>query len=297
MREAHLRDLIAVVESGSLRSAAKQLGISLGAVSKNLSALEKNLGVPLLVRTTQGVQPTEYGRIVLRRARVVEAELRHMQEELDVLGGAQLGTVSVGLSATSETALLPAVIGRFRGTHPQVMVSVMGGRSASTIAALREGRIDFAIGPALSEAESADLHLERLFSTDLAVVARAGHPKSRATALEELADMEWVTALREPRSLLTRPFAERGLRHPSIAAHSDSSSATLTLLLGTDLLSISPLAAVQPYVDAGLLAVLPIELGLPPVIQHLITPGVRPLTPFAQALSTEFRRASRALRR
>ena len=80
VREAHLRDLIAVIETGSVRSAARKLGLAQAAVSKNLTALEKSLGVPLLVRSARGVEPTEFGRIVLRRARVIDAELRHLQE-------------------------------------------------------------------------------------------------------------------------------------------------------------------------------------------------------------------------
>ena len=67
MREAHLRDLIAVIETGSIRSAARKLGLAQAAVSKNLTALEKSLRVPLLVRSARGVELTEYGRIVLRR--------------------------------------------------------------------------------------------------------------------------------------------------------------------------------------------------------------------------------------
>jgi DNA-binding transcriptional LysR family regulator len=91
MREAHLRDLIAVIETGSIRSAARKLGLAQAAVSKNLTALEKSLRVPLLVRSARGVELTEYGRIVLRRARVIDAELRHLQDEIETLRGDRHG--------------------------------------------------------------------------------------------------------------------------------------------------------------------------------------------------------------
>jgi LysR family transcriptional regulator, regulator of abg operon len=297
MREAHLRDLIAVFDSGSVRAAARKLGLSQAAVSKNLSALERSLGVPLLVRNPHGVEPTEYGRVVLRRARVVDTELRRLQEELEGLAGGRGGCVSVGLSATAEALLLGTAFKRFRTLYPDVLVSVTGGRSSTTIAALREGRIDFAVGPAPEgdAAAATDLHFERLMSSDFAVVARADHPLAHAASLAELAGAQWVVALRPPERVpvLTEAFREQGLAAPVIAAHCDSSSALVHLLLSTDLVTLASGAALRGFCRPGLLVELPLRLALPDVVQQVITSASRPLTAAARALADEFRRASR----
>lgn len=299
MREAHLRDFIAVIETGSVRSAARKLGLTQAAVSKNLTALERSLGVSLLVRSSQGVEPTEYGKLALRRARIIDAELRHLQEELDNLAGERHGWVTVGLSGTAEALLLPTALERFHEANPDVIVSLLGGRSATTIAALREAKIDFAVGPVPSDYTGSDLHLERLCSSELGVVVRADHPLAGATELAEIAHLPWAFAVRQADGspAVSAIFRDRGLPPPNLAAHCDSSSALTSVLLQTDVVSLTSVAAHEPQLSRGLLKVLPIKLGLPPVVQHLMTSATRPLTAAAVALATEFRRASRRLRR
>lgn len=298
MREAHLRDLIAVIETGSVRSAARKLGLTQAAVSKNLTALEKSLGVPLLVRSTQGVEPTEYGRIALRRARVVDAELRHLQEELASRDGQRGGEVVVGLSATAEAMLLPAAMERFRAHSPEVLISIVGGRSSTTIAALREARIDFAVGPLPPDQPVTDLHTERLFSSELGFVVRAGHPAAGATDIALLAPYGWLFGVRQSGGPIVKSLLrERGLPEPMLVAHCDSPSALISILLQTDHVTLTSLAALEPLRQQGLIKVLPIQLPLPPVVQHLLHSAMRPLTAPAAALAAEFRRASRRLRR
>jgi DNA-binding transcriptional LysR family regulator len=299
MREAHLRDLLAVIETGSVRSAARKLGITQAAVSKNLTALEKSLGVPLLVRSTQGVEPTEYGRIALRRARVVDAELRHLQEEIESLGGERNGLITVGLSATAEAMLLPSAVARFRERTPDALISVLGGRSSSTIAALREAKIDFAVGPLPTDQNITDLHTERLCSSDLGIVVRTGHPAADARDLASLVPYGWLFSVRHTGSQpsIVSLMRERGLPNPTLVAHCDSSSALVCLLLQSDHVTLTSLAALEPLRQQGLLKVLAIDLDLPPVVQYLMTSAMRPLTVSAAALAAEFRRASRRLRR
>jgi DNA-binding transcriptional LysR family regulator len=110
MREAHLRDLIAVIETGSIRSAARKLGLAAGGGQQEPHGARKVVEGALLVRSARGVELTEYGRIVLRRARVVDAELRHLQEEIESVRGDRQKLIAVGLSATAEAMLLPAAV-------------------------------------------------------------------------------------------------------------------------------------------------------------------------------------------
>ncbi len=298
VREAHLRDLIAVIETGSVRSAARKLGLAQAAVSKNLTALEKSLGVPLLVRSARGVEPTEFGRIVLRRARVIDAELRHLQEELESAGGEGRKLITVGLSATAEAMLLPTAVARFREHTPNALISVLGGRSSSTIAALREARIDFAVGPLPTDQSLSDLHTEQLCSSDMGIVVRAGHPAADARDLAALVPYGWLYSVQQSGGpMIVTLMTRQGLPAPTLVAHCDSSSALVSMLLQSDLVTLNSLGGLEPLRERGLLKVLPIKLDLPPAVQHLVTPTKRPLTPSAAALADEFRRASRRLRR
>ena len=298
MRHAHLRDLIAVVETGSVRSAARKLGLAQSAVSKNLTALEKSVGVPLLVRSVRGVEPTEFGRIVLRRARVVDAELRHLQEEIESVRGDRQKLITVGLSSTAEAMLLPAAVARFREHTPDATISVLGGRSTSTIAALREAKIDFAVGPLPTDQSVSDLRTEQLCSSDLGVVVRGDHPAAHARDLSRLAPYGWLYSVQQSSTpTIVALMRKLALPDPQLVMHCDSTSAMISMLLQSDHVTLNSVAALKPLCEPGLLKVLPIKLDLPPSVQYLMSPTMRPLTESAAALADEFRRASRRLRR
>jgi len=298
VQNAQLRDLIAVVETGSVRSAARKLGLAQAAVSKNLSALEKSLGVPLLVRSARGVEPTEVGRIVLRRARVVDAELRHLQEEIERYLGERQNVVTVGLSATAEAMLLSNALARFRESSPETLVSVFGGRSSSIIAALREAKVDFAVGPLPTGEGMSDLNAEQLCSSDLGIFVRADHPAANARTLSSLVPYGWLYNVRQSgEPAIVSLMRQQGLPDPVLVAHCDSPSALVDLLLQNDYVALNSVAAMEPLRQRGLLKLLAIGLDLPPAVQYLLTPMMRPLTSPAAALAAEFRRTSRRMRR
>ena len=92
MKLNQLRDFIAVVEHGSLRLAAAQLGLTAAALSKSLSALEEELHVQLLVRHSRGITLTPFGHTFLARARRIASEAQKATEEMAQLRGEREGT-------------------------------------------------------------------------------------------------------------------------------------------------------------------------------------------------------------
>src|SRR6476659_5805922 len=100
-RRLKLRDLYVlktVVQRGSMGKAATQLAISQPAVSKAITDLEQVLGVRLLERTRQGVEPTPYGTALLKWSAAVFDDLRQGVEEIDFLADPTAGRVRVGTS-------------------------------------------------------------------------------------------------------------------------------------------------------------------------------------------------------
>src|SRR5215472_11158303 len=81
LRELHT--LETVVQSGSMAKAASYLGLSQSAVSKSITEMEHTLGVPLLDRTSRGVEPTAFGRILLKRSAVIFDELSQGLKEIE----------------------------------------------------------------------------------------------------------------------------------------------------------------------------------------------------------------------
>jgi LysR family transcriptional regulator, regulator of abg operon len=295
MREAHLRDFIAVIETGSVRAAAKRLNLTQGAVSRNLTALERSFGISLLIRSAHGVEPTEIGRAVLHRARAVDSELRKMREDIDTFSGGHSARVSFGISAAAEALLLAPTIVQVRKQLPNTMLSIVGGHFGTTVAALREGRVDFVIGSVPPTLEAADLSKERLLSTDLVIVARSGHPAVRCTNLADLCHYEWVLGARVPDAEpgVAAQFRERKLAPPRYVVQRESSNGLLHLLLGTDMLAVSSVAAVAPFCQHGMLRIIPVDAKFGPAVHYLIKLSGRPLTSAASTVAAEFRKTSR----
>ena len=80
-----LRILRTVVEAGSMGKASESLSVSQPAVSKAIAALERSLGVRLLDRTPQGVEPTNYGRVLVDCGVAVFDDLRQGLKQIELL--------------------------------------------------------------------------------------------------------------------------------------------------------------------------------------------------------------------
>src|SRR5229473_4270297 len=124
-RRLRLRDLhvlLTVVQCGSMAKAAQRLAVSQPAVSKAIANLEQTLGVRLLDRGPQGVEPTLYGNALVRRGLAVFDELRQGVGEIEFLADPTAGEVRIGCNESLSAALLPEVIGRLSDQYPGLTV-------------------------------------------------------------------------------------------------------------------------------------------------------------------------------
>ena len=83
LRDLHI--LLAVVQRGSMAKAATELAISQPAVSKAIAELEHTVGLRLVDRTRHGIEPTTYGRVLIKRGMTIFDELKQAAQELDFL--------------------------------------------------------------------------------------------------------------------------------------------------------------------------------------------------------------------
>src|SRR5262245_59050102 len=113
VRRLKLRDLNifkTVTQFGSMGKAATQLAMSAPAISKAITDLEHVLGVRLLDRSRQGVEPTRYGSALLKWSTAVFDDLKQGVEEIDTLADPSRGVVHVGTSEGMPTELISSVI-------------------------------------------------------------------------------------------------------------------------------------------------------------------------------------------
>src|SRR5687768_341201 len=97
MRLTQLDHFLAVVESGSVRNAARSVGLSQPALTKSIRTLEAELEIQLMRRSTRGIIPTPAGLAFAARARAVNAELRKAREEIAQISGQATGEVAFGV--------------------------------------------------------------------------------------------------------------------------------------------------------------------------------------------------------
>jgi len=99
-----------VAHAGSLAAAARELGWTQPAVSQHVQALERQLGTPVVVRTTRGVRLTEAGQVLLVHADAVAARLRSAEQELASLTGLATGTVRLAAFPSAAATLVPPAL-------------------------------------------------------------------------------------------------------------------------------------------------------------------------------------------
>src|SRR5580704_10515920 len=123
-----LEVLIAVAQLGNMAKAAEQLAITQPVVSKTISDLESTLGVRLFDRNRRGVEPTIYGRALLKRSVVVFNDLRTSVTELTFLSDPTAGELRIGSSEAVAAGMLGVIIDRLSRRHPRLTFEVtLGG--------------------------------------------------------------------------------------------------------------------------------------------------------------------------
>jgi len=243
MKLHQLRDVLAVAEAGSLRAAGRQIGITQPTISRSIRDIEHELGAPLFERHGNGTRLTPIGEAFVRRAKVVQSELRRAADEVEQLKGEFIGQVSVAMSQGSIIALMPSMLRNFRKRHPKVTLKISEGVYEQVEADLLSGEIDFFIGPVDQDVQVLATHVEKLFNNQRVVVAREGHPLSGAKTLAELAGAEWIKptfATRSGEADLDAMFERSGLPAPTIVLHARSALTTLLAVENSDLLTILP---------------------------------------------------------
>ena len=294
MKLMHLRHVTEVAERGSLRAAARHLGIAQPAITRSIREVEHELGVTLFERHARGVVLTPMGQVFLRRASAIQNELRLATDEIAQLRGGTTGQVSVSLSSAVQMALLPRVIAPFRKRFPDVYLSLNEGSFPMAEASLLEGSIDFYVGPLPALPPSGELLVEKLFDNTRLVFGRKGHPKAGARSLSELADARWIRTLVavDKSAELAHVFQKYGLEPPRVEITAASTMAIIYAAANSDLLTMLPKQWLEFIATRELLQPIYIEEPLPAPPICIVCRARLPLTPAAEFLADLFRRAS-----
>ncbi len=226
-----LRYFAQIVESGSLSKASRQLFIAQPALSQQLAKLEGEVGKPLLNRSSKGVIPTDNGLALYHHARFM---LRQLDQALSIArqeSGEAHGMVSVGLPATTVSAIGLPLVRRIRERYPSILLNVVEGMSGHLGQMMRMGQLDLAV--LFSRDVALDLTVEPLLDEELFVMLPKHSPlvpqRRVSLSVAEAAALPLIlpTSTHGLRRRITAEFEQR-----SLSAHVVAEIDSLSLLMG-----------------------------------------------------------------
>lgn len=142
MELRQLRYFIAVAEELHFRRAAQRLHISQPPLTRQIAALEAELGCRLLERTRRRVELTAAGDAFLRQARTMLGELDVAVSTARAIGAGQAGVLRIGFVGSALSSIVPAAVQRFRRARPDVEVQLRERSTVQALRALASGELD-----------------------------------------------------------------------------------------------------------------------------------------------------------
>ncbi|WP_321839770.1 LysR substrate-binding domain-containing protein [Paraburkholderia bannensis] len=203
-----LRYFVNIVDYGSLGKAAEKLFVAQPSLSQQIAKLEDDLGVPLLVRSPQGVKPTAAGQALYRHARLVLHQMEQLRQEVREGVGAESGTVAIGLPTTMASVLAMPVFRRVRERFPGIRLQFFESMSGYLNELLANGRLDLAI--LFRDTATPGISALPVLDEELYLMGEPGVPaRARTCTLASLADVPMVApgVSNGLRLLLERTFA------------------------------------------------------------------------------------------
>ncbi|WP_348754232.1 LysR family transcriptional regulator [uncultured Aquincola sp.] len=262
MKLTSLRALVAAIEEGSLRSAARRLGVSQPALTKLIRELETELGTTLLLRSTTGVVATAQGVVLYERACTAERELQQAVDQIRQLDGRMTGSLTIGAVPLAVMLLVPETLRTFGQAFPEIQLRVSEELYIAQLTRLRKGEVDIALGPLPPELPPGEFAVETLMPTAMVVVVRKGNPLAKARKLADLGQAPWVyTGATADSGYARTLFEQHGLPPPPAGALVNSTLGLLSIITSGNCVGLLPQQIAAHPFAAQYVDVVPVAEG------------------------------------
>ncbi|WP_280719231.1 LysR family transcriptional regulator [Kitasatospora sp. MAP5-34] len=242
----HIRTFHEVVRSGSYSAAARVLGYTQPAITQQMKALERSVGVPLFSRAGRGLRLTEAGEALARHAEVILDSLSAAQQQLTALSRLRAGRVRICAFPSANATLIPEAMARLLAEHPGVRVELLEAEPPESVQRLLRGECDIALafsypGSPGSQGTSGvvgpagetppELVEIPLLEDQLTVLLPVGHPLARrhAVRLSDLMEERWIAGCPRCRANFLQVCAEEGFA-PDVVFTTDDNLAVQSLV-------------------------------------------------------------------
>jgi LysR family transcriptional regulator, cyn operon transcriptional activator len=252
MELRQLRYLLAVAAENNFTRAADRLFITQSALSQQIQALENEVNVRLIDRSTRNIRLTAAGGLLSDYARRILNEADEAQVALNDLEGLKRGEVKVGVVQTVNAYLIPQVVAKFLESYPTIKLYIEELPADQIESKLLKGELQ--LGISFAPEHSPELQSESLYEEPLVAVAKVGHPLAQQESMP-LSGMDGLPLVMLSNAFCTRRLWEKHAAEQGILSNVVVEMSTISSILATvqhtDLLSVLPAYAVRErYIDS-----------------------------------------------
>jgi DNA-binding transcriptional LysR family regulator len=286
MKLQDLHVLMTVVQAGSMGKAAQRLNTTQPNISRSIAELEHAVGVRLLDRHRQGIEPTEYGRALLDCGVAVFDDLRQGVKNIESLADPTAGGVRIGTTAFLAASFVSALVDRLSRRYPRIVFHLVTGYTETLHRELAERNVDLLIVRGSGPIADPRYDFEFLFDDSYVVAAGAQNQWVRRRRIEiaELVNELWVLPPPDSviGSIVTDAFRASGLDYPRVSVVTDCPHMRISLLATGRFVTIFPASASRFFTRRSELKILPVELPMARRPNGIVTLKNRALSPVAE---------------
>jgi DNA-binding transcriptional LysR family regulator len=241
-----LRAFLAVIEEGSLHRAATRLSLSHSALSRQMQALEHELGGKLLERRSTGVQPTAGGYALAARMGKMLVSYDSAMLEVRRLVRGETERLRIGYLASAYEEYLALPLKRLCQLHPRIKVKLFDLFPGEQITALRRGEIDVALTQEIGDLLGRDFYARELAVTESIICLPAGHllASRKQVKIAELKNETFVSGTEDRvpgyRRRLAQICRNCGSFRPKLIDNSGDLSSKLAMVANEDAVALLP---------------------------------------------------------
>jgi DNA-binding transcriptional LysR family regulator len=286
MKLQDLHVLMTVVQAGSMGKAAQILNTTQPNVSRSIGELEQALGVRLLDRHRQGIEPTEYGRALLDCGAAVFDDLRQGVKNIAFLADPTAGELRIGTTTFLAASFVSALVDRLSRRYPRIVFHLVTGYTETLHQELAERNVDLLIIRGSGPIADPRYDFEFLFDDSYVVAAGAQNQWGRRRRIEiaELVNELWVLPPSDSviGSIVMDAFRASGLDYPRVSVVTDCPHMRISLLATGRFVTIFPASAFRFLAKQSELRILPVELPTARRPNGIVTLKNRALSPVAK---------------
>ncbi len=284
----HLEIVAAIVDEGGLTEGAEALGKSQPSISRTLSQLEARVGAALFHPGKRPLKPTELGLALAEQGRKIRDADSAAASLVTRYRTGHAGLVRVAGTPIFMDGVITSMLAEFQRSTPNVRVDQSYGYAEELITRLRNDTLDFAVSPLRIEAVPDDMRFQSILPGLNVIACRVGHPlaRKRGVKLSDIAQYSWIAPPTDSPLYkdLRRALTGIGVDDFLVSFSGGSLSSVISVLTGSDSLTVLPYAVVFLQRRQQVLTELPLKIGHPDRSLGILSPSDRKIRPAVDRL-------------